>query len=317
MLEAHEQRGDGEPLRIFEVGAGSGALAFDILKYVREQHPEVYKGMSYNIVEISPRLAKQQTEVLAQHVKTGKAKIINQSIFDYNQQESKPCFFIALEVLDNLTHDVVRYATDTMQPYEAIVSIDETGDMHELWEPVKDEKIRRYLQLLKEQNLSKLPATAPTYLSWIPQSIRSILTRHFPFYPNLTVPHYLPTGNLQLLDVLAKRFPKHRAIISDFNALPDALEGLNAPVVQTRLEGTMIPVTTYAVHQGFFDIFFPTNFKQLQYTHAHVMQRDLNSASVLDHSSFLKRYANVEQTSCKDGSNPMLSWYANASWFLS
>ncbi|UZJ51304.1 hypothetical protein CBS101457_000624 [Exobasidium rhododendri] len=317
MIEAKADGGVEEPLQIYEVGAGSGALAFDILEFLADEHPEIYKTATYKIIEISPRLAQQQEAVLRKHVKAGKAKIINQSIFNYKEVEKENCFFIALEVLDNLTHDVVRYSTDTMEPYEAIVSIDESGDMHELWEPVKDEMILRYLQLLQSLTSSKLPATAPYYLSWLPKGIRGVLTRHFPFYPNLTKPHFLPTGSLQLLDVLAKSFPKHRAIISDFNSLPEALMGLNAPVVQTRLEGTMIPVTTYTVQQGFFDIFFPTNFKQLQYVHAKAMHQDLNSASILDHSTFLKRYAETEKTSCKDGSNPMLSWYANASWFLS
>lgn len=305
------------PLRVYEVGAGSGALAVDVLGYLAEHHPDVYQRTTYHIIEISPRLASQQASVLRSHTTAGKCRITNQSILDYTHVETEPCFFIALEVLDNLAHDVVRYSTDTLQPFQAIVSIDSTGDMHELWEPLEDELIIRSLGLLQAQNPSKLPITAPKSLGWLPSPILRMLTEHMPFYPNLTPPLYLPTGCLQLLDVLAARFPKHKAIISDFHSLPEALQGVNAPVVQTRLEGSMIPVTTYTVQQGFFDIFFPTNFAQLQYAHAQVTKRDPSSALVLDHGSFLSRYANVDKTSCKDGSNPMLSWYANASWFLS
>lgn len=34
---------------------------------------------------------------------------------------------------------------------------------------------------------------------------------------------------------------------------------------------------------------------------------------VLTHEEFLRRWADVEGTETKDGENPMLSWYKNAS----
>ena len=49
---------------------------------------------------------------------------------------------------------------------------------------------------------------------------------------------------MQFFDVLNQYFPAHRLVASDFSSLPDAVPGLNAPVVQTRFEGKMIPVTT-------------------------------------------------------------------------
>lgn len=150
MVESNVERGTGVPLRVYEVGAGSGALAVDILSYLAQHHPEVYQKTVYKIIEISPRLADQQSRILDSHIKAGKLEIVNQSILDYNEVETEQCFFIALEVLDNLAHDVVRYSTNTLQPYQAIVSIDSTGDMHELWEPVQDEKIIRYLGILQQ-----------------------------------------------------------------------------------------------------------------------------------------------------------------------
>ena len=47
---------------------------------------------------------------------------------------------------------------------------------------------------------------------------------------------------------------------SDFNALPEAVKGYNAPVVQTRYQRRTVPVSTPYVMQGFFDILFPTDF---------------------------------------------------------
>jgi hypothetical protein len=34
---------------------------------------------------------------------------------------------------------------------------------------------------------------------------------------------------------------------------------------------------------------------------------------VLSHEEFLRRWADVEKTETKDGENPLLSWYKNAS----
>lgn len=303
----------GQALVIYEVGAGSGALAKDVLDFVRENHADLYAKMEYNIIEISPRLSEQQSRTLSEHLDKGKVQVTNKSIFDWQLAEERHCFFIALEVFDNLTHDIVRYATDTLRPYQAIVSIDDTGDMHELWEPVKDTRIKQYLSA---KDKDTLPSSVPGYLTWLPAPLRRILTEHMPFYPNLTPPHYIPTGSLQLLDVLASQFPRHRLIMADFDSLPDAIPGLQAPVVQTRLNETMVAVTTYLVYQGFFDIFFPTNFPELQKVYASVMHKPVES-EVLAHDEFLRRYADVTATTCRDGTNPMLSWYANAKWLLS
>jgi len=49
-----------EDLVIYEIGAGNGTLAMDILDYIRSAYPEVYECTHYNIVEISGRLAKSQ-----------------------------------------------------------------------------------------------------------------------------------------------------------------------------------------------------------------------------------------------------------------
>ncbi|WFD29179.1 hypothetical protein MSPP1_000184 [Malassezia sp. CBS 17886] len=370
-------------LVVYELGGGAGTLARDILDYIEEVEPEVYPRMRYNIVEISARLAKQQRKRLARHADHGVANVVHRDFVQWDEDVSEPCFVVALEVLDNLAHDVVRYSTADFRPYQGLVSIDRTGDMQELYEPVQDPVIRRYLQLLASVRPSVLPPSAPLYLGWMPESVRRMLQESAPFYPNLTPPHYVPTGMLQLMDVLKKHFPLHRLVLSDFSSLPDAMEGTNAPVVQTRHAGTMIPVTTYCVLQGFFDIFFPTNFDALRAVYLAVMgappvshapltghgselpstyftpldptqlgcaepglpryqvpssvhedyslspgrffSSDLipppllpesREARIFSHAEFLQRYADTNKTELRDGSNPLLSWYANACWFL-
>ena len=367
-------------LVIYELGGGAGTLARDILDYIEEVEPEVYERTQYRIVEISARLASQQREVLARHARANVAEVVLRDFLQWDESVDEPCFFVALEVLDNLTHDVVRYSTDDLSPYQCMVAIDDTGDFHELWEPVHDPVIRRYLRLLHRVRPSLLPPGAPLYLSWLPQWLRSALSRHMPFYPNLTQPHFIPTGSLQMMDVLRRHFPQHRLVFSDFSSLPDAVPGVNAPVVQTRHNGTMIPVTTYLVLQGFFDIFFPTDFPVLRDIYLRVMgsppadkadaapaathamppvgepdyftpaysalsppgavgtgfpdynmttssffhsgilppplQAAEHDARIMTHAQFLHRYAEVSRTQLRDGSNPLLTWYANACWLL-
>lgn len=368
-------------LVLFELGGGAGTLARDILDYIQEAEPEVYERTRYCIVEISARLAAQQRERLARHQAANVVEVIQRDFLRWNENVDEPCFFVALEVLDNLTHDVVRYSTRDLKPYQCMVAVDETGDFHELWEPVHDPAIQRYLKLLRKVRPSLLPPGAPLYLAWLPQRLRELMHDHMPFYANLTQPHFLPTGALRMMDVLRKHFPQHRLVFSDFSALPDAAPGVNAPVVQTRHNGTMIPVTTYLVLQGFFDIFFPTDFPVLRDMYLRIMgappfddeavpteplTEDLvpedahpyftpvypdplhaqgpvpsyedyslsasklfgsdilppsllsapHDARIMAHAEFLERYGEVDCTELRDGSNPLLGWYHNASWFL-
>lgn len=327
-----------DDLVIYELGAGSGALAQGILDYLAEREPEIYTRTRYRIVEISPRLAAEQAKKLGRHVEGGRVEVINKDILGWGEGVQEPCFVIALEVFDNLAHDVVRFGMEGLEPYQAVVSIDDTGDMHELFEPLSDPLIKEYLSIIG-------PSLTPLGGSWtryLPDRLRASAARHAPFFPNLTAPLFVPTNALKLIQTLKTSFPNHRLIMSDFDSLPDSLVGTNAPVVQTRHGGAMVPVTTYLVLQGYFDIFFPTNFEHLKKMYRTVMggregrgdffsshfQRNLASdggglrrrernLKVFSHAEFLERYAETEKLQLRDGSNPMLSWYQNASWFLS
>lgn len=330
-----------DDLVVYELGAGSGALARGILDYLEQNEPEIYTRTRYKIVEISARLAAEQRRKLGGHVE--RSEVVNQDILTWNRGVvQEPCFVIALEVFDNLAHDVVRFSTKDLTPYQAVVSIDDTGDMHELWEPLSDALIQQYLSIIGS-SLSPLSASSGV-LRLLPDRLRRAVATHAPFFPNLTPPMFVPTNALRLLQQLKRNFPHHRLIMSDFDSLPDSLQGINAPVVQTRFNGSMIPVTTYLVLQGYFDIFFPTNFDHLRnvyryifnrhptpgirqhfFSSSHLFSSPLHSSTtntdrnlkILSHSDFLLRYAHTHALQLKDGTNPLLSWYANASWFLS
>lgn len=156
-----------------------------------------------------------------------------------------------------------------MRPYQSVTIIDDNGDFDELYEPITDPLIKRFLKY-RSQIQHPSPALASPFMS--SPSLRAI-RRNMPFAPNLTPkPEFIPTRLLSFLEVLRDKFPLHRLLLSDFSSLPDTMAGYNSPVVQTRYRETMVPVDTYMVQQGYFDIFFPTSFEMLRDMYELVMK---------------------------------------------
>ncbi|KPV74371.1 uncharacterized protein RHOBADRAFT_48607 [Rhodotorula graminis WP1] len=282
-------------LIIYEIGAGNGTLMGDILDYLAAHEPDVYARTKYRIIEISERLQGMQRgraqgargrgrggdggagelgkEKARRRGHEDKVEIIGQSIFDFDRVVHEPCFFLAMEVLDNFPHDVIRYTTDTHEPMQCVVAVDASGDYSELYEPVHDPLIARYLALRAKLPSSRARGSPSPVIH--PLLSRSPLARSIystiPFAPNLTRPEFVPTRQLELLEILRDKFPNHRVLMSDFDSLPEAIEGVNAPVVQTRYAGETVPCTTYLVQPGFFDIFFPTDFETMREMYSLVM----------------------------------------------
>lgn len=86
-----------EDFHIYEIGAGNGTLAKDILDHLQADYPEVYQQTHYTIIEISSALAKLQTQRLKEAHPCVEVK--NESIFHWNIRQPAPCFFIAMEVI--------------------------------------------------------------------------------------------------------------------------------------------------------------------------------------------------------------------------
>ena len=167
----------------------------------------------------------------------------------------------------------MRYNLQTLEPYQGFISVDEEGDFSTFYTPVTDPLISSFLSLRQRLShplpLSRLLRTSST--------IRRIYT-NLPFAPNLSAPEYVPTRLLSLLRMLREHFPRHRLLLSDFSSLPETILGVNAPVVQTRYKNVTIPCTTLLVKQGYFDIFFPTNFERLRDMYEHVLSQPLTSS---------------------------------------
>ncbi|KAI0308914.1 DUF185-domain-containing protein [Amylostereum chailletii] len=256
-----------EDLTIYEIGAGNGSLASNILEVLRDDYPEVYERTRYNIVEISGRLAQLQREkLLPEHPCVD---ITHQSIFHWNKRVSSPCFFLAMEVIDNFAHDMIRYDYRTLEPYQGLITVDDNGEFGMYYTRVTDPLISSFIALRRRLGH---PPPLPAVLK--SRTVRSLYS-NLPFAPNLSTPEYIPTRLLSLLRTLRKHFPRHRLLLSDFSSLPDTIPGINAPVVQTRYRNTTVPTSTLFVRQGYFDIFFPTRFERLRDMYEHVLAQPL------------------------------------------
>jgi hypothetical protein len=164
---------------------------------------------------------------------------------------------------------MVRYDLHTLEPYQAWVTIDKNGDFGTYYTRVTDPLISSFLALRRRLGH---PPPIPRLLRM--PALRSVY-RSLPFAPNLSAPEYLPTRLLTLLRALRQYFPRHRLLLSDFSSLPDTVPGVNGPVVQTRVKGSTIPCETVLVKQGYFDIFFPTDFAKLRDMYEHVLTEPL------------------------------------------
>jgi hypothetical protein len=137
------------------------------------------------------------------------------------------------------------------------VTINKESDFDIIYTPVTDPLIKAFLSVRGKLNH---PPPIPRILR---KKLRDFYTS-MPFAPNLSTVEFIPTRLLNLLQTLRKHFPRHRLLLSDFSSLPDTIPGVNAPVVQTRFQNITVPCSTLLVKQGYFDIFFPTNFGRLR-----------------------------------------------------
>ncbi|KAK7056279.1 hypothetical protein VNI00_002832 [Paramarasmius palmivorus] len=259
-----------EDFIIYEIGAGNGTLALNILDYLRSNYPEVYDRTRYTIIEISASLAnKQKARLCKAHPAV---HVVHKSIFHWTNREAAPCFFLSMEVIDNFAHDVIRYNLDTLEPYQGLVTVDKNGEFDMIYTPIDDPLIASFLQLR-----TRLKHPLPISPVFQKAPFLRKLYRNLPFAANLSGEEYIPTRLLSLIRTLRDRFPRHRLLLSDFSSLKDTVPGVSAPVVQTRVRGTTIPCETLLVHQGSFDIFFPTDFERLRDMYEHVLSQPTNN----------------------------------------
>uniref|UniRef100_A0AAV1V4S6 Protein arginine methyltransferase NDUFAF7 n=1 Tax=Peronospora matthiolae TaxID=2874970 RepID=A0AAV1V4S6_9STRA len=330
-------------LDIYEIGGGSGSNALHILNYLEKEVPEVYTKTKYTLIEISPVLAEQQRKRVAA-VHPQQCTVLNQDILtfaDGYKAVTTPCFFIALEVLDNLPHDKVTLYNNKW--YETIIvqnssNVDAVLAHHSGLEEAK----RPVQDLLIRETLRHFGCDLPLRVTYkhngrLAQRIRCILGNH---EPELTSA-FIPTGAMQLLNTLRTAFPKHHLIAADFDSLPapdlgsespikainhklsstatssGTLFAGNAPLVASKVTGVTKDHDTYLVKGGIADIFFATDFARFKKAYCSSLQRHPDEVSITKSSAFLKEFADTQKTNTITRYNPLLEDYSNTSFILS
>ncbi|HEX7056052.1 MAG TPA: SAM-dependent methyltransferase [Bacilli bacterium] len=126
---------------IAEWGAGTGRMAYHILRHLQNTYPGIYERMRYTIVETSPNQISQQKELLANHRErvdwqTAEAWFANAPHSDV--------FVFANELIDAFPVHRVQGSVDGI--LELFVTWDErAGAFREVALPLDDKALQRHL----------------------------------------------------------------------------------------------------------------------------------------------------------------------------
>ncbi|GLT68615.1 hypothetical protein SLA2020_408260 [Shorea laevis] len=310
------------PLKIYEIGGGSGTCARGIMDYIMlNAPPRVYNDMTYTSVEISPSLAEIQKQTVGEarsHLSKFKVECRDATEQSgWGDVDQQPCWVIMLEVLDNLPHDLIYSESQVLPWMEVWVEKQIDGQaLSEQYRPLEDPLIKRCVEIVEmdEKHASQSSVILKAWSKLFPKPRRC----------------WLPTGCLKLLEVLHAALPKMSLIASDFSYLPDVkIPGERAPLVSTKKDGHSLDYSSYLDAKGDADIFFSTDFWLLERIDHHCsgllnLQKDKSSKQgkkrrtlTLDTSSFMEEFGLPTKTRTKDGYNPLLDDFKNTKFYLS
>ncbi|CAI9117763.1 OLC1v1019245C1 [Oldenlandia corymbosa var. corymbosa] len=308
------------PLKIYEIGGGSGTCAKGIMDYLKLNAPSrVYDNMSYISVEISPSLAEKQTATVGEvESHLSRFRVEHRDAADrsgWGEAEQQPCWVIMLEVLDNLPHDLI-YSSNQFSPWMEVwvEKHRERSELSELYKPLQDPLITSCIEILDLENASGGSIAKRMWAKLFPRSRRC----------------WLPTGCLKILEVLHGALPKMSLIASDFSYLPDVkVPGERAPLVSMKRDGKSYDYENYLDTKGDADIFFPTDFWLLErmdhYCSGWLKPHEDKSSKkgkkrrtlMLDTSAFMEEFGLPTKTRTRDGYNPLLDDFKNTKIYIS
>jgi SAM-dependent MidA family methyltransferase len=140
-VEMYKKVGE-KPFQIVEIGAGKGYLAYDILNFLKREHPEIYRNSEYIIIEKSPYHIKTQKDILSDF------EIVRwmQDIIDFEEESINGVIF-SNELFDAFPVHLIRKIKGKI--FEIFITIDEENNVKEVLKEAPEE-ILRYI---KELNL--------------------------------------------------------------------------------------------------------------------------------------------------------------------
>ena len=335
ILRAHRDSHPDQPLRVYELGGGTGTCAANFLAHVRDAAPDVYARMSYVSVEVSRVLADAQRRAVRDVVRDDPKRLDAPKTSTQSETSTRsphrvevrdatdragwgavdraPCFVVALEVLDNLPHDRVARGRDGAWT-QTRVAADAAGAPFEVLEPLTDPLIRRVVGHSVTDRTDR------------PGGARGLLDaarRAFDVATGMRASDvvFVPTGAARLLDALHDARPNHRLVAADFDALPGVrMEGANAPIVASQASGgKTVDRDTYLEDPGRADVFFPTDFRALARMDADARgDGEGGRGRVMTTRAFMEENAvDLRATETASGYNPLLQDFSNTRFYLS
>ena len=332
VLDHH--RGDAQddstlpPLRVYELGGGTGTFARGFLDAMRREAPRVYERMKFTSVDISKKLTDaQKSSVLG----AGHSKAVHEvkrgdatEHSTWGETDEEECFVIALEVLDNLPHDRVwRPKRGEGEWYQTEVMKGKDGEWRQENVPLRDKLIRRTLEAIELTGDLAVDANGGAYNPrGFMHSIRSAFTS---IASSGDETWFVPTGAMKLIETLHAKRPNHRFIAADFDALPSVqIQGVNAPLVASqRTGGKTDDYDTYllpAKHTGSVDVFFPTCFDTLRTIDFSASsktgeRKNARLGRTMTTKQFMSEYADLRATATQSGYNPIVQDFVNTKFY--
>ncbi len=140
-VEIYNKLGE-KPFQIVEIGAGKGYLAHDILKYLRENHSDVYKNTQYILIEKSPYHIQIQKEILKDF------DVVRwvQDIIDFEDESIKGVVF-SNELFDSFPVHLIRKIGGKI--YEVYITLEDEENIKEVLKEPHEE----ILKYIKELNI--------------------------------------------------------------------------------------------------------------------------------------------------------------------
>ncbi|WP_176545051.1 SAM-dependent methyltransferase [Bacillus sp. AFS041924] len=125
-----------EPIFI-EVGGGNGRFASSFLSYCEKNEFEIYKRLTYFLIDASDYHRNLQQELLANHLN------INYFSHLYELEQINNGMVFSNELFDALTVRVVEYSQNEW--HEVVITLDEQNNLKENLVKIKDSEISDFL----------------------------------------------------------------------------------------------------------------------------------------------------------------------------
>ncbi len=148
---------------LVECGAGNGRLACDIMDYLAEREPEMYRGVSLVLVEKEPSLESAQRKMLAAHV--DRIEWLSPEQFTSGNFTFSGCLY-SNELIDALpTHRVQMTPDGLRELYVTIKDGEFAEELGELSTPAITEYLKRVSITLHTGQQAEVNLNGPKWLT--------------------------------------------------------------------------------------------------------------------------------------------------------